>query len=156
MDENDEKQEFRVVDKRRFTSEGDTKAGSPEFGESVAASQPAPKPAAGNTQSPPKPAAERGPAAGKPAPGKPDGDETMDFSSLVISLATQALVMMGEVPNPESRSVNINLDAAKQTIDILALLEEKTKGNLNADEVRLLAEVMTNLRLAYVNKMNKR
>ncbi len=148
-EQNDDKQEFRVVDKRRFTNEGDTKTGAGEGTAEKEERRMESKPAAPQ----PKPKIQESPPTRPPQGG---GEEGFDFSSLIISLATQALVMMGEVPNPESHSVNINLDAAKQTIDILSLLEVKTKGNLTAEEEHLLAEVLTNIRLAFVNKVEKK
>jgi hypothetical protein len=81
-------------------------------------------------------------------------DEQIDFSSFVVSLATQTLVMLGEMPHPETRLTVTNLDAAKQTIDIIALIKEKTKGNLSKQEENLIQEILTSLRLAFVNKVN--
>ncbi len=151
--QNDDKQEFRVVDKRRFTSEGEVKTGVQESQEQQSSPQSSPQSAVKSQMAPQKPAQAAKPEPKTKVPADPDA---FDFSSLVISLATQALVMMGEVPNPESRSMNINLDAAKQTIDILVLLEEKTRGNLTMDEQKLLGEVLTNLQLSFVKKMEKR
>lgn len=79
--------------------------------------------------------------------------QQVDFPSFVLSFYTQALVMMGEVPNPETGLVTANLEAARQTIDILEMVQEKTKGNLSPDESRLISEVVANLQMAYVNKI---
>lgn len=76
----------------------------------------------------------------------------VDFSSFVISLATQVVIHLGEIPHPESNQRMENLEAARQTIDILALLEDKTVGNLSQDESHLLKEALTSLRMAFVNK----
>lgn len=76
----------------------------------------------------------------------------VDFSSFVISLATQVVIHLGEIPHPESNQRVENFEAARQTIDILALLEEKTVGNLSQDESHLLKEALTSLRMAFVNK----
>lgn len=78
---------------------------------------------------------------------------SVDFPSFVVSFYTQALMMLGEIPHPETGLLSSNLPAARQTIDILVMIEAKTKGNLSPDEQRLLAEVIKNLQLAYVNKM---
>ena len=78
------------------------------------------------------------------------GTEELDFSTFVISLATSAQVGMGAVPHPETNQAAQNLPAAKQMIDILALLQEKTKGNLTDDESSLLDQVLHNLRVHYV------
>ena len=136
--------EFRVVDKRRFTSEGETKSGREESPrEERAAEQPVRKSSPVGSQ-------EHSPQASE-AHG-----EAVDFSSLIVSLATQALMMMGEVPNAEAGPGILNLDAAKQTIDVLALLEQKTKGNLTSDEQKLMAEILTSLRLAFVKKSGRK
>jgi hypothetical protein len=76
----------------------------------------------------------------------------LDFASFVLSLAHQTIVLLGEAPNPETNLIATNLEAARQTIDILAMLVEKTVGNLTDDEKRLLEEVLAGLRLAYVKK----
>lgn len=79
----------------------------------------------------------------------------MDFSSFVISLATQAVVLMGEIPHPETGERIENFEAARQTVDILGMLEAKTKGNLTAEETHLIEEALTSLRMAYVAKVKK-
>lgn len=76
----------------------------------------------------------------------------LDFASFILSLAHQTVVLLGEAPNPETNLVATNLEAARQTIDILGLLEEKTVGNLNEEEKRLLTEILASLRMAYVKK----
>jgi len=78
------------------------------------------------------------------------GTEELDFSTFVISLATSAQVGMGTVPHPETNQSVQNLPAAKQMVDILALLQEKTKGNLTDEESSLLEQVLYNLRIHYV------
>ena len=78
---------------------------------------------------------------------------TVDFSSFVLGLATQSMIMLGEIPNPESKKVSINLDGARQTIDIIAMLEEKTKGNLDENEEKLISDILATLKLTYVNKL---
>jgi hypothetical protein len=79
--------------------------------------------------------------------------QELDFSTFVISLATSAQVGLGAVPNPETNQTAQNFPAAKQMIDILALLKEKTKGNLTEAESSLLDQVLYNLRIHYVRAM---
>jgi hypothetical protein len=74
----------------------------------------------------------------------------IDFSMLVLSLATSAMVHMGLVPESEGGSTEKNLPLAHQTIDTLALLQEKTRGNLTDEETKLLQSVLYELRLSYV------
>jgi hypothetical protein len=73
------------------------------------------------------------------------------FVGFVLSLAHTAAVHFGDVPDPVSgQTAPANLDAAQQMIDILALLEEKTRGNLSAEERQLLEEILYELRLRFV------
>lgn len=77
---------------------------------------------------------------------------SIDFATFVLSLSHSALLHLGEAPHPETNKVEANLPLAKQDIDILGLLEEKTKGNLTGDEERLLAQVLFDLRMRYVER----
>ncbi len=77
----------------------------------------------------------------------------LDFGTFVLSMSSSALVLLGEVPEPESGEVSENLLAAKQTIDILCMLESKTKGNLTEQEARLLRDMLFELRMKYVQKV---
>lgn len=72
------------------------------------------------------------------------------FSTFIISMASSALVQLGEVPNPETGAVEKNSEMASHTIDILSMLQEKTSGNLDAGETRLLNDVLYELRMKYV------
>lgn len=76
----------------------------------------------------------------------------VDFATFVLSLASSALVQLGEVPNPETGESGQNLPVAKHTIDILAMLREKTDCNLSAEEARLMDGILYELRLKYVIK----
>lgn len=77
----------------------------------------------------------------------------VDMNTLILSLSSSILVNLGEVPDPESNQLNENLDLARHTIDVLAMLEEKTKGNLTKDEEDLLKNVLFELRMKYVQKV---
>jgi hypothetical protein len=74
----------------------------------------------------------------------------IDFSTFVLSLSTSVMVHLGETPRPDG-DTRRDLGLAKQTIDILAMLKEKTSGNLSAEEARLLDELLFDLRLRYVS-----
>ncbi|MDY0275837.1 MAG: DUF1844 domain-containing protein [Desulfomicrobium sp.] len=76
----------------------------------------------------------------------------LDFATFVLSMSSSALVELGEVPEPETGQFVENILAAKQTIDILCLLESKTKGNLTSQEARLLKDMLFELRMKYVQK----
>jgi hypothetical protein len=79
----------------------------------------------------------------------------ISFSTFVISLSTQTLVHLGEVASPLTGQMEKDLSAAKQMIDILGVLEEKTRGNLDAGEKRLIEDVLCDLRLKYVEAVRK-
>ncbi len=84
-----------------------------------------------------------------------DPDVPIDFSTFVLSLSSSAAVHLGLVPHPEGKTHSRNLPMAKQTIDILNILQTKTKGNLTGEEERLIAEVLYNLRMAFVRESKK-
>ncbi|HEX16545.1 MAG TPA: DUF1844 domain-containing protein [Deltaproteobacteria bacterium] len=76
------------------------------------------------------------------------------FSSFIYSLSTTCLVHLGEIPEPTTQKIQKNLPLAKQTIDVLGILLEKTKGNLTEEEERLLQSVLTDLRIRYVRAVS--
>jgi hypothetical protein len=78
------------------------------------------------------------------------------FAVLVASLATQALMALGLVPNPSTQKSEPDFDQAKHLIDMLGVLEEKTRGNLTPDEKRYIESVLFDLRLQYVEASAKR
>src|SRR5262245_50780953 len=78
-------------------------------------------------------------------------ESAVTFLGFILSLAHTAAVHFGDVPDPVSGQANpVNLPAAQQMIDILALLEEKTRGNLTAEERQFLDQILYELRLRYV------
>ncbi|MBI5043955.1 MAG: DUF1844 domain-containing protein [Nitrospirae bacterium] len=79
----------------------------------------------------------------------------IDFSSFIYSLAHSALIQLGEEPDPFTGARGINLHQAKETIDLISLLEEKTKGNLTKDEGALIKNLLFNLRMKYVELAKK-
>lgn len=81
-----------------------------------------------------------------------DALPSIDFATFILSLSHSALMHLGEAPDPETNAVQANLPLAKQDIDLLGLLEEKTKGNLTGDEERLLAQVLFDLRMRFVER----
>jgi uncharacterized protein DUF1844 len=79
----------------------------------------------------------------------------LSFTSFVISLATTAAIHFGDVPDPTTgTSPEPNLDGAAQMIDILSLLEEKTRGNLTPEERQVLDQVLYELRMRFVQAKN--
>ncbi len=78
-------------------------------------------------------------------PGPP-----VTFSSFVFSLGTSALMLMGESLDPTQESIPVNIPQAKEIVDILSMLEEKTKGNLSSDEASVIGDMLYTLRMKYV------
>jgi hypothetical protein len=74
---------------------------------------------------------------------------SIDFNTFILSLSTSALMHLGTLPGAED-DATVNLAHAKQSIDCIALLEEKTRGNLTGEEERLITEVLYDLRLRFV------
>jgi len=79
----------------------------------------------------------------------------VNFSTFVFSLSSSALVHLGEIPDPDSQRPQVDLPLAKQIIDTLGMLHDKTKGNLDQDEDRMLKNLLHDLRLRYVQKSGR-
>lgn len=75
----------------------------------------------------------------------------IDFGMFVMSLSSSVLVHLGELEHPEARERQVNLPLAKQTIDILGMLRDKTRGNLTQEEEQLLDNLLYDLRMKYVD-----
>jgi hypothetical protein len=129
MDKKDKEQDsFQVVDKRQFTPEGERRADAPP--------PEAPPPAVSTVA---KAAA-------------PTATAHASFPELVILLADYAALFLGDAPNPASGKAETDLPSAKHFIDLLLLLEDKTRNNLSAKEAQLLRGVITQLQFLFVDK----
>jgi hypothetical protein len=136
----DEKKDFVVKDRRIFSAESredetqdqETSADSPAGDEAAAASSAGASKATDARQKTPLP--------------------KINFSTFVVSLNASALLNLGAIEDPTTGQSNKDLAMAKQTIDILSLLEEKTKGNLTTDETKLLQSILYDLRIIYVKE----
>lgn len=87
---------------------------------------------------------------GPELPDEPEGYPPLDFNTFVLSLSTSALMNMGEAPDPTTGKPVQDLALARQTIDLIAMLEDKTQGNLTGEEERLLSQVLYDLRMRYL------
>ncbi len=77
----------------------------------------------------------------------------LDFYTFILGLGSSAFVHLGDAPHPETgQAVAPDLALAQQTIDVLAMLREKTKGNLTAEEETLFGHLLRDLRLRYVER----
>lgn len=146
-DERDESRGFKVTDRRRFSESGETRDESaPETPPAAAKAEP---PVAETpSQLPPEHPMER--PDDPPPDAAPDDDEPLTFSTFVLSLSTQALCHLGEMASPFTGRIERDLVAGKQVIDILGILAEKTRNNLDATEQSLLDAILYDLRMRYV------
>jgi hypothetical protein len=76
----------------------------------------------------------------------------IDFATFILSLSHSALMHLGEAPHPETGAIERNLPLARQTIDLIAMLEDKTRGNLIGDEERLVGQILFDLRMRFVEQ----
>lgn len=137
MEEQD-KDSFIVKDKRRFT---DAAEGAGEGAkEEIKTGEESTKAAQGHQQE----------------VESHDSHVEINFASFVFSIASSAFIHLGEEPDPVSGEQKISLPMAKQTIDVLTILEEKTKGNLTKDEDQLLKNLLYALRMRYVEAVSKK
>jgi len=133
-DEGKKDKSFVVKDRRKFTETGESRedeAGKPEetkTGEPVKAGEVAAEEAI---------------------------TPEMNFASFIFSLSTSAMYHFGDFPDPVSKKAERNLAAARQTIDIIAMLKEKTEGNLDSDEKNLIDAILFELRMRYVKEKDK-
>lgn len=90
--------------------------------------------------------------AGDTGPAKEKGAQGagVDFETFVVSLSTSAMLHLGKIPNPDTNKPEPNLPMARQTIDILAMLEAKTAGNLTERERRVLESLLYDLRMKFL------
>ncbi len=90
-----------------------------------------------------------------PEKESPPQDFELNFSTFVLSLTSSAFYHLGDIPDPLTGKKEENLPAVKQTIDILIMLKEKTKNNLEADEAKLLEQLIYELQMKYMAKTPK-
>ncbi|ROQ90966.1 DUF1844 domain-containing protein [Desulfosoma caldarium] len=146
--EEQEKKGFVVRDRRKIVLDEVEGRGNVEA--AAAAERQEPKEPTGEPSVQEKAKADADQAARKARSGATYPQVT--FSTFVFSLSSSALVHLGEVPDPSTQKVEKDLPLAKQIIDTLAMLQEKTKGNLDKDEEQLLQTVLYDLRLRFVKQ----
>ena len=129
-EETDAPKGFKVSDKRRFTEQGEARGEEEAREESASATREVESPQESNDPQEELP--------------------SINFPAFIISLSTQALMHLGEISNPVTGKVEKDVAVAKQTIDIIGMLSEKSKGNLDDTEEQLVQEVLYNLRMTYV------
>jgi hypothetical protein len=136
MTKEQDEQGFKITDKRGFRENGETPYAPADVKETPAgASSSATANTATEQELPPRP--------------------PIDFPSYLLSYYTQGLVLLGEVPNPYTNKKEEDVEAARHTIDILTMLEQKTKGNLTKEEQQLLETVLYELRMKFMAKTDR-
>jgi hypothetical protein len=128
---------FTVRDKRSFDEEGDIK----DEKETIEAEEPEQQTKeeqkeTESTQAPPLP--------------------EVNFNSLIFSLSSSALLHIGEIADPQTGEKRIDLPMAKHSIDIISMLKDKTKGNLDNEEQQFIDNILTDLRLRYVKAVKEK
>lgn len=160
----------RVRDRRKFNPDGSLRTpdadqsdeSTPEATSSsasspaAAAAEPAPAPVVETVppavqEAASEPIAHDAPEPAPPPPGPGRPQDASVFSDLVVQLATQAAMYLGLVTDPLGPQFPTDLRAARQMIDIISMLKDKTAGNLTPDEGVLLERVLTDLRMQYVS-----
>jgi hypothetical protein len=161
-DENQEEVTFKVTDRRKFNPDGSLKEGV----------ELEPKPAEKAPDLPPQPAAASEPqlesvdAVSAPYPSEPaardaaqepgeeeeiiGADDPASFINFLSTLATNAAASLGAVPHPATGQRSLDLDTGKYWLDVLAMIRDKTKGNLHEQEARILDSLLADLRMQYV------
>jgi hypothetical protein len=161
MEESEDKgRGFKVQDRRRFSPEGEAKADAKSDAESrpeetiilpnkseAAAAQPEASPKAHAAEAPS--AAAPGAKPGKTNPAKAPPME-LTFAAFVWSLSEQALAALGEIPDPATGAMTRDLVMAQQMIDIIIMLRDRTRGNLDQHEQALVQEILSTLQMKYV------
>jgi hypothetical protein len=151
-DESGRQPSFKVQDRRRFAATGEARTDVPEERADAGSQEPPPRIADEDAHEHDAHATHQ--HADHAAPELGGGEIT--FASFVFSLSTQALVHLGEIPDPADDTTRVNLDGARQIIDILSILHEKTVGNLDAAESALLENALYDLRMRYVDRARHR
>ena len=127
---------FKITDRRGRPSDGST--AEPEGRPLDSGARPAAGPPPGAAEAHP-------PRAGGPPGGGPD------LQGLFVMFASSALINLGEAPDPATGERSVDLEQARETIDVLVLIRDKTEGNRTEQESRLLEEILYDLQLRFVS-----
>jgi hypothetical protein len=131
-----EEQKFKVNDRRGFTEDGTSKP---------VTETPAEAP----------PSAEVSKEASEPRDRSKNAYQQIDFPTYILGYYTQGLVLLGETPNPYTQKKEEDVESVRHIIDVLSMIEQKTKGNLNNEESQLLKSVLYELRMKFMTKTSR-
>ena len=145
----DEKKDFVVKDRRIFSGESQEDENKDKEGSAASVSDDETQ-TSFSAEEPRESEAQEEPSSDKPQDEAPLPE--INFPTFVVSLNASALLHLGAIEDPTTGQTNKNLSMAKQTIDILSMLEEKTAGNLTTEEENLLKNILYDLRIIYVKE----
>jgi hypothetical protein len=159
-EENQEEVSFKVTDRRKFNADGTVKDGVELTAKPVEqAPKPVLEPEAAAPEQPTNETVseafseEIGDELGSDVPlddEMPGADDPASFVNFLSTLATNAAAALGAVPHPATGKRSLDLDTGKYWLDVLAMVKDKTKGNLHAQESQLLDGLLADLRMQYV------
>lgn len=136
---------FKIKDNRRFNTDGSLRAETESPAQNEAESAEPETPQSGSADEDTNSAPEQ--SSQIPL--------EMNFATFILSLASSAQINLGLIPHPLTNKPQINLESSKQTIDIIGMLDEKTRGNLDSREEHLVKQVLYELRMQYVEVTKK-
>jgi len=154
-DDNAEEVTFKVADRRKFNADGSVREG-------VVLDKPKPEPKSTVTEAETPERLDAGELPGETDAAYedlhsdgddeaiPGADDPASFVNFLSTLATNAAASLGAVPHPATGKRSLDLETGKYWLDVLAMIKEKTKGNLHAQEARLLDGLLADLRMQYV------
>lgn len=141
MEEEKEDKGFKVTDRRMFSSEGK----KVETSQTEESQQEEERPSSSEEKK----------AGEKEEQFEEVPLPEINFATFVFSLSHSSMLHLGELEHPVTKKIEKNLPMAKQTIDILTMLKEKTKGNLTKEEEALIENILYDLRMRYVKEVSK-
>jgi hypothetical protein len=146
----EEQANFKVTDRRLFNADG-TPRDVPEEQQAQKTETPASEPT-----SPSVPATAPEPDDfDEPGEAIPDADDPASFANFLVSIASNAASALGMMEHPVTHQREVDLELGKHWIDVLGMLQTKTKGNLSAPESQLLDSLLRDLRMQFVSLTNK-
>lgn len=147
-DKEKEEKSFSFVDKRRqYEDEGEN--------EEETAPESTKTTASGEMKTDDKPAQQAAGDASKDSSDQEPKPPPLDFSTFILSLYSSALYHLGGIQDPVSGKTTLDLDLAKQNIEFIKILEDKTEGNLNDEEKKLIQHTLYDLRIKFVEASKK-
>lgn len=153
MADREKKEPIKVTDRRSFTMEGERRA--PE-GTETPSSDASTTTSSGTSRVQGEGFELRRPQQPDAPSSAPPSAQAVDFSSFILSLTSTAFIHLGEMEDPVTHKVEVHLEAARQMIDIIDMLHQKAKGNLDHREEEFISGVLFELKMRYAEKASGR